>query len=261
MKHLILTLVAFMAAVASLSAGSKTYIKQHYKCDDFRGISASGIVEVKLKNSHSFSVDVTCPELLKDYISVKVSKGRLYIGTERIPAKLNREISNKKIIAEVSMPAITYIGLSGASSLSSDDIFNLENQELNIDVSGAARIGCLRIRGGSLDAEVSGAAQCSIAGDLRTASVEASGAPRFTLTGKVDKLEIEASGASKINAFEADCEVVDVELSGASHTSVSASKSITLELSGASSVRYSGPSDLSVRTESISRSSSVTRVK
>lgn len=89
--------------------------------------------------------------------------------------------------------------------------------------------------------KASGAASVSILGvkndELR---IDLSGASDLTAAGETGTLNAEISGASVIKARQLSSESVGVDASGASRAYVSASKELTAEASGASSVAYAG---------------------
>jgi len=70
--------------------------------------------------------------------------------------------------------------------------------------------------------------------------VEASGASKLALSGQVTKVVYEVSGATKLDALGLDAEVVEIDASGATHAKVRATRAITADASGASSIRYAG---------------------
>ena len=70
--------------------------------------------------------------------------------------------------------------------------------------------------------------------------VSCSGASEIKLKGKVKKLTAEVSGASSLIAEKLLAEYVSLDVSGASDAYVFASKILSAEASGASSIRYRG---------------------
>ena len=70
--------------------------------------------------------------------------------------------------------------------------------------------------------------------------LDVSGASDSTLAGAVDTFEIDSSGASKIAARDLQAQVVEIDLSGAGKAEVWASKRLEVDVSGAGTVRYHG---------------------
>ncbi len=286
---------------AATSKGDTEYTTSKFNCKDFTGLDLSGIVEVHLVKSDSYKVEITLPDAFQEYLQVYVRNGELKIGWKKnIPARLQREIGSWTCKAEIAMPELRKLEMSGATSLKCDDTFDLGNEELTLDISGASKIKSLRVNAGKLDAEISGATSCKIAGnfpgkavlDLSGASkssfqfntdklevdvsgatktsidgnfgkveIDASGACEFNLNGNVGTLEVDASGASKVKAMDAKTEDAVLEVSGAANCYVNVTHSIMIEdATGASNIYYKAPKDLGVMIKSIGRSASVERV-
>ena len=67
-----------------------------------------------------------------------------------------------------------------------------------------------------------------------------SGASRCELAGSAANININASGASQINAPDFQLQNTDIVLSGASHAAINTAGTLNVELTGASSLDYSG---------------------
>ena len=277
------------------------YTKSKFNCRDFTGLELSGIVEVNLVKSNSYKVEVTLPGVLQEYLQVYVHHGVLKIGwNKNIPAKLQKELGNWTCKAEIAMPELRKLEMSGVTSLKCDDTFDLGNEELSLDISGASKIKSLSVNAQKLDAEISGACSYRLTGnfneaefDLSGASkgsvkinadkaevevsgatktnldgnfgkveLDASGACEVILNGKVVTLEVDASGASKVKAMNAEIENASLETSGTANCSVNVTRSIMIEdATGVSNIYYKAPKDLGVMIKSIGRTASVERIK
>ena len=288
----------YLAATSKVDA---EYTKCRFNCNDFTGLELSGVVKVNLVKSDSYNVEVTLPSVLEKYLQVYVRNGMLKIGWNKdIPAKLQKELGNWTCKAEVAMPELSKLEMSGITSLTCDDTFDLGGKEFSLDVSGVSKIKSLSINAGKLDAEVSGASSCKIAGNfseeveldlsgtsknsfkINTVKLEAdvsgatktditgefgkvdletSGTSEVNLSGKVGTLEVDASGVSRIKAMDASTENAILETSGTSNCYVNVTRSIMIEdATGVSSIYYQAPKDLGVMIKSIGRSASVKRV-
>ena len=91
----------------------------------------------------------------------------------------------------------------------------------NLEVSGASKLALLNLKNDSL-------------------RVDASGASKIKVDGETKNLEIELSGASRLDAENLKSENADVDASGASNATIYVSNDLNADLSGASSVNYSG---------------------
>ena len=267
-----------------LTATSKVdadYTKCKFNCKNFTGLDLSGVVEVNLVKSDSYKVEVTLPSVLQEYLLVYESNGVLKIGwNKQIPSKLHKRLGSWTCKAEIAMPELRKVEMSGATSLRCDDTFELGRGELSLELSGASHIKTLNANAGKLDAEISGASSCvmygsyheaeldlsgatktSLDGDYGKVEIDASGACEVNLKGSIGTLEIDASGASNVKAMNAEAENAILETSGAANCSVNVTRSIMIEdATGASNIRYKAPKDLGVMMKSIGRAASVERV-
>ena len=267
-----------------LTATSKVdadYTKCKFNCKNFTGLDLSGVVEVNLVKSDSYKVEVTLPSVLQEYLMVYESNGVLKIGwNKQIPSKLQKRLGSWTCKAEIAMPELRKVEMSGATSLRCDDTFELGRGELSLESSGASHIKTLNANAGKLDAEISGASSCvmygsyleaeldlsgatktSLDGDYGKVEIDASGACEVNLKGSIGTLEIDASGASNVKAMNAEAENAILETSGAANCSVNVTRSIMIEdATGASNIRYKAPKDLGVMMKSIGRAASVERV-
>lgn len=276
------------------------YTKCKFNCKDFSGLELSGIVEVNLVKSDSYKVEITLPNVLKEYLQVWVNNGVLKIGwNKNIPSKLQKELGNWTCKAEIAMPKLRKLEMSGATSLKCDDTFDLGREEISLDLSGASKIKSLNVNAEKLDAEISGACSYKLTGNFNEAEldlsgaasgsfkinadkaevdvsgaaktnmdgnfgkieVDASGACILNLNGKVGTLEVDASGVSKVKAMDAETENAILETSGTANCSVNVTNSLMIEdATGASHINYKAPKNLGVMTKSIGRMASVNRV-
>jgi Putative auto-transporter adhesin, head GIN domain len=102
--------------------------------------------------------------------------------------------------------------------------------------------------------EVSGASKLSLT-NLKNDSlrVDSSGASKIKVDGETKNLEVELSGASRLDAENLKSENADIDASGASNATIFVSTDLKADLSGASSVTYSGnPKNLVKKTSGAS---------
>lgn len=182
---------------------------------EFDEVDVSHAFEVDITQAEGFSVVVRVDDNLREYLRVVKQGSTLVIGLQ--PGRpLN--VRRATLEAEVTMPELTGIGLSGASHMT---ISGFESaRSLDVDASGASEL-----RG---DIE---------AGQAR---FQVSGASRVTLRGSGEDLTIDGSGASRIDLSDFAVADAEIELSGASRATVRASGRLDVRASGASHVTYSG---------------------
>ncbi len=294
-------LFAENAPVASSSeAASDNYTTKDYNFQGFTKLDVGGRFDVILTKSSSYEVKITIPADAENLIAVRVEEGTLKIGWNRnFTERWQKKLNDMRFTAEISMPVLRELEMSGATTFECDDKFALENEEFSLDISGASRVKSLEINAREIDAEISGASHCDLYGSFGKAEIEVSGAgsgsfeitaddldidisgaatcdvegkfgnviadisgaSTANLTGSADRLSADVSAASRLRAKSLEVKDVTVEATGASHCTVYATRSMTVEdASGASSIRYKAPKSLSATVNSLSRSSSVQRI-
>lgn len=89
--------------------------------------------------------------------------------------------------------------------------------------------------------EASGASDITVEGLHGDAfELDLSGASETTLSGSVNRFEVDSSGASDLHARELRAKIVDIDLSGAGSADVWASDRLDADVSGAGNVRHYG---------------------
>lgn len=239
MKNTLLIILAALTAIAPAFAGT---ISKTYPLEGFTGIQASHIYRVHLTPSPDYYVSIEAPDYLEPYLTVSVSRNQLVLRVTNLPKAIERRLSKEKagsIRAEVSMPVLESVTLSGASSLVAEGDFPvLRGRPFKMDVSGAAKASGLSVQAGSMDIRMSGAASASISGGSDDVDLEASGASKTKMRLTVTRVKADLSGSADLDlggAFDR----VSIEASGASHAkleSTSTLSTLNLQCSGASSV-------------------------
>lgn len=159
------------------------------------------------------------------------------------------------------------VDLSGAANMSD---LQVAASRLNLEVSGAGKLHVPFVEATDCDLDFSGAASVTIDGNIRNVKTDFSGACNVTMTGKYghfnldasgagdiklkgtsETLAVDASGACNIRARELNCSDAFVSGSGASIISVNPSNSISIDISGATSLSY--PKAVSAKIISVSR--------
>lgn len=189
----------------------------------FSGLDVSGAIVARVRQEQNHSVKIEAEENLMQFIEVFTDGNTLVIRPKR---GYNLRPS-KEIIAYVSAPAYRNFGVSGASKIIGDNTIS-GNGELHLDASGASEI-TLDVNGGDLT------------GDL-------SGASHFNLRGQVSKVDIGGSGASHVKAFDLVADDAVFAFSGASGANITANKTLKVDASGASHVRYRGNASVNSHT-------------
>jgi hypothetical protein len=181
----------------------------------FDGIEVSHDFEVKITQRDRYQTVIRVDDNLADYVEVVKRGNTLSIG---LKPGWSYQIRDTTMYAEVSMPSLRRVTLSGASQVSITGFESLEGFQ-----------ACL-----------SGAS--SLRGDLRAgdARLDVSGASQVVLRGTAGEMALIASGASKVRLDDFRATDTRVEASGASDVTVHASGRLDAEASGVSRVTYLG---------------------
>lgn len=124
----------------------------------------------------------------------------------------------KELDLYITVPKLNGLHLSGAVSVDSEGF--IPGDDLSIETSGAAEIS-LGIRASSIAMSLSGASEVN-------------------LSGTAERVAVSASGASEIHMYELQTRSLSLDLSGASEVRCNASESLRVDASGASDIRYRG---------------------
>lgn len=203
--------------------GSRTLVTQEYDFNDFTAVETGGAFSVSIAQGDEYSVAVTVNENILPYLRVEQQGGTLTIGLENL-----WNYGNVTLEAEITMPELRRIHLSGASNGTVTGFASNENFSANL--SGAS----------------------SLAGDIAAGDVdlEGSGAAKIELTGSGENLRLNLSGASNAELGDFPVQDADVEASGASNALINPAGRLNANASGASSVHYLGSPELGTLRES-----------
>lgn len=197
----------------------------------FEEVDVSHSFEVDITRGESFSVVVRVDDNLRERLQVVKRGNALMIGLE--PGTLPN-LGKATLEAEVTMPELTGIELSGASHVT---IAGFESAKpLDVHASGASELRG-DIEAGEARFDVSGASRVGLKGSANDLIVDGSGASRIDLSGfDVVDAEVDLSGASTARVRAGGR--LDAQASGASHVTYAGSPSLgRAETSGASSVK------------------------
>ena len=233
-------IVAIVAAVAvtctvlvlrgwpGVLIGSGNLETEEYAFTNFTKVEISSAFEFEIKQSNSYSINVTADDNVIDYVQVsqdgQTLKIRLGTVTWFWPVTLR---------ASVTMPQLSDLTVSGASHGTVSDFSSTE--DLDITVSGASRVTG-DITAGNVDFDISGASTIQLEGSANDIDANVSGASRFNLDDFiVNNADVNFSGASSgtVNLNGR----LDANLSGASRLWYIGEPTIgTLDISGASTI-------------------------
>jgi len=193
--------------------GSGNLETEEYAFTNFTEVEISSAFEFEIKQSSSYSINVTADDNVIDYVRVSQDGQTLKISLGRViwlgPVTLR---------ASVTMPQLRELTVSGASRGTVSGFSSTE--DLDITVSGASRL----------------------TGDITAGNVEfgISGASTIQMEGSANDIDANVSGASRLNLDDFTVNNADVNFSGASSGTVNLNGRLDANLSGASRLWYIG---------------------
>jgi len=193
--------------------GSGNLETKQYAFSNFTEVEIDSAFDFEIKQSSSYSINVTTDDNVIDYVQVSQDGQTLKI-------RLGRFISIGSVTsrASVTMPQLHGLTVSGASHGTVSDFSSTE--DLEIKVSGAS----------------------GVTGDITAGNVEfdISGASTIQLEGSANDMDAGVSGASRFNLDDFIVNNADVNMSGASSGTVNLNGRLDANLSGASRLWYIG---------------------
>jgi hypothetical protein len=187
---------------------------QSFANTDFNSVDISSAFTVDITQSNSYSLTITANQRIMDQIQVKQDGNLLTIDVK--PGAILGSFNAK---AQITMPKLEKVTLSAATRGTATG-FNSE-EPFNAKVSGASSLQLTDFKSGDITVDVSGASS-------------------LTAKGSANNLSALVSGASNLNMVDLAINNADVNLSGASHATINLDGRLDANVSGASSLQYSG---------------------
>ena len=240
----------------SLSVG---YSFQVVMCDTVDSVIVK--VNEKLKNHLKVRYNKGCREIGLIHASGVTSEDNAKCGYVYLPynLKLNNIDMSGASVFHTNLPINTgsfELDLSGATKFYAPSIkanrieidlsgsstckTNMSAVNIEADLSGASRIEGKMTASATINIDLSGASKITSTVSASNIDCELSGASKATLNGKTKFLNLDISGASHFNGPKLTTENVNGEMSGASDADVNCSGLLVMEISGSSSLTYSG---------------------
>ncbi len=236
-RQLVVGLVAILAAamvVSGCSGGSTVTQKKDFA--NFTSIEAENAFNVEITQGTTFTTSVTVSKDLVDYLAVSLEGDVLHIKLS--PHHPFTDFTLKRLTAKatVTMPAISGLSLSGASSGSLSGFKSAGSFKLT--VSGASSLKMEKMETGAAQFDISGASRVN--GDLKATetTLVLTGASHVDLTGSAESVRFDASGASYLGMSFFVVTNADATVSGASQATIDARAKLDVTLSGASRLSF-----------------------
>jgi hypothetical protein len=225
MSRYVMMFIVFLGAVLMIGcvpedqqvvvSGSGAVVTQERALSGFDRVQAGQSFQVDIRQGEKFGVVVHIDEELVEYLEVTKRGDTLRIS---LRPDYSYQTGNATMQAEVTMPELTGLDLSGASRAT---VTGFESgKALGVELSGSSSLrGTIR------------------AGDT---TVDVSGSSQVTLDGSARDLTVRASGSSAVNLSDFPAADASVQSSGASEVRVSVNGRLQVNASGASQVSYHG---------------------
>jgi hypothetical protein len=193
--------------------GSGNLETEQYAFNNFTKVEISSAFEFEVRQSSSYSINVTADDNVMDYVRVSQDGQTLQIRLETVPS-----LRLVTLRTAVTMPQLHDLTISGASRGTVSDFNSTEG--LNVTVSGASRV----------------------TGDITAGNVEfdITGASTIQLEGSADDMIAAVSGASRFKLDDFTVNGADVNISGASSGAINLNGRLDANVSGASTLLYIG---------------------
>jgi hypothetical protein len=221
-KGIIIAIVVVVAAICTslilwgwpgVLIGSGNLETEEYTFANFTRVEISSAFEFQIRQSSSYSINVTADDNVIDHVQISQDGQTLKIRVGGVPSF--RRVTLK---ASVTMPQLGGLTVSGASSGTVSDFSSTE--AVSIAVSGASRV----------------------TGDITAGDIgfDVSGASTIELEGSADNMVAVVSGASRFSLDDFTVNNANVNISGASTGTIDLDGRLDANVSGASTLLYVG---------------------
>lgn len=194
------------------------------KTDDTRDVSSFTAVDISapvnatinIKEGAASSVHLSGYKNLIGHIKTKVEGNTLRIYVENHVDM----ITDKKVDAEITVPSLWALSLSGAPDVQTHG--NITGHDFKLDVSGASKVTIDDLNTPSFNVDLSGASDVEIK------------------SGTVAHAEYDITGAGKVEAFPLETVETVAMLSGAGKCEVNVKQKLNAHVSGVGKISYKG---------------------
>ena len=247
-RSVVVSLILLLAVVAAacgestvesdVVTGSGGSTTKTYALSGFTAVQADQGFSVAVTRGESFAVSVSAEESLIQYLEVEVRGDALYLGLD--PSRTYRLAT---LTAEVTMPELSGVEVTRAADVFVEGFTTKGDLTFTVADAGELSIDALKAQDATF--EMSGAARLGAKLALSGAlSVTARGGSQAVLAGVARSVEVKASEASVVSLQGVAARTATVELTGASKTSVRASRTVNAAVSEASALDYYGTAEL-----------------
>ncbi|MDA8218884.1 MAG: DUF2807 domain-containing protein [Dehalococcoidales bacterium] len=193
-------------------SGSGKVVTKDMNISAFTKVDVSNNFKVQITQGSSYKVTITTNDNMLDFLDVHKD------GQTLVLALQSGTYSNITLQANVTMPDLQGLRLPGATNGTVDGF----KSQSNVDI------------------EVSGASKLTVNSEFGDVKITDSGASHITATGSGNGLNLDVSGASTADLQGFAVKDATVGLSGASNATVDVTGRLDANLSGASTLSYTG---------------------
>jgi hypothetical protein len=216
------------------SAEEVTMSIKDFELTGFDRIKVEDAFEIEISQSDSFKVSLAAD----DFSHVRVEKEGDTLVIKRQGIEWFAPFHSKPR-AIVTLPALKELNISGASHGKLDSFTS--DESMAVILSGASSVEAHNVTAGKLEVKISGAShlngEISAANDMK---LEASGASKIDLAGTAGSAEMTVSGASKVELGKFPVQAANMDVSGASNAFINLNGRLDANVSGASTLCWSG---------------------
>ena len=279
MKKIFIPCIALLLLLAIFSTGCSAIFRTNgagkimektYEFTNFTNIEISDACRYDIQQSDNYSIVVSGHEYVIERMDIQQSGNTLSIGIKFIPF-----ISTSDTRITITMPQLSKLSVMGACNGKATGF--VSNDDMEISLSGASELDA-NVKAGITRLDLSGSSR--ITGDLTATDTEIkltgasdlnmslntgktvmeisgssdvrgtlqasdcrillSGASSCEFTGLTGTTTIIASGASEMDSPGLAMQTADVKLTGASDASIHVNGTMNVDISGASTLNYTG---------------------
>ncbi len=235
----VLVLPLLFAGCSQANLGPVT--TKDYDQKEFANVEVNSSFQVDLVQGNDFSVAITAQEKLFDHISVKQVGSLLQINLEWGWGTWVSSWGFQRPKAKITLPYLNTLKLSGASKGSA--VGFQTTRDTGVSVNGASSLD-IDIAAANVRMDVSGASRLTGKAKGDYVLLQVDGASSATIAGSAGSLDLQESGASHTDLEGLNAVTVNVDVSGASRAVVSPTDKMSVKISGASSLTYTGSPSL-----------------
>ena len=192
--------------------GRGEVISESFTLSPFDDIRLHMDADVYLTQGDGYSVTVFAQANILDELDFRVRNNNLRIDNERCIRNYD------PIEVFITVPRISALSLSGSGSITTEDVFTVNDIDLNISGSGTMD---LQLEADDIKATISGS------GDI-------------LISGIGNDLDFRVSGSGDLHAFDMPVERADIIISGSGNAEVFVNDFLEVRISGSGDVYFKG---------------------